>query len=74
MEKTSVYLPLKLKTALERLARERNCSQAELVREAVAALMRGIEVPAPRLPLFRSTGPSIAERIDEEFAKDFGTR
>lgn len=72
MEKTSVYLPPELKKALKSLARQRNCSEAELLREAVAALTQGIEAPAPRLPLFRTKGPSIAEAIDGELAKGFG--
>lgn len=74
MEKTSVYLPPELKKALKRLARERKCSEAELLREAVAALTQGIDAPAPRLPLFRSKGSSIAEKIDDELSKGFGTR
>lgn len=74
MEKTSVYLTPELKKALKRLARERNCSEAELLREAVTALTRGAEAPAPRLPLFKAKGPSIAERVDEALAKGFGVR
>ena len=38
MTKTTVYLPLELKRALTRLARQRRCSEAELLREAVARL------------------------------------
>ncbi len=74
MEKTSVYLPPELKKALKRLARERNCSEAELLREAVATLTRDTDAPAPRIPLFKSKGPSIAERVDEALAKGFGVR
>jgi len=65
MTKTTVYLPLELKRALTRLARERRCSEAELLREAVARLAGETAAPAPRLPLFRSTGPSVAEDVDQ---------
>ncbi|MGH9409701.1 MAG: CopG family transcriptional regulator [Vicinamibacterales bacterium] len=64
MRKTTVYLPDDLKRTLARLARERRCSEAELLREAVSRLAGEAEAPAPRLPLFRASGPSIAEDID----------
>jgi Arc/MetJ-type ribon-helix-helix transcriptional regulator len=64
MKKTTVYLPPELKRALTRAARQRRCSAAELIREAVSRLAGEADAPAPRLPLFRSTGPSIAEDID----------
>jgi hypothetical protein len=64
MTKTTVYLPPDLKRALTRVARQRRCSEAELLREAVSQLVGEADAPAPRLPLFRSTGQSIAEDID----------
>lgn len=64
MTKTTVYLPLELKRALARVARRRGCSEAELLREAVSLITREAEAPAPRLPLFRAAGPSIARDID----------
>jgi hypothetical protein len=64
MEKTTVYLPPELKRALTRVARQRRCSEAELLREAVQRLTGEAEPPAPRLPLFRAKGPSIAEDVD----------
>jgi hypothetical protein len=73
MTKTTVYLPAELKRALTRLARERGCSEAELLREAVSRLAGETEAPAPRLPLFRSTGPSIAEDVDAAL-DGFGVR
>lgn len=74
MEKTTVYLPADLKAALKRLARQRRCSEAEILREAVARLTADTGAPMPRLPLFRSTGPSIAEAVDRELAGGFGVR
>ena len=64
MTKTTVYLPPALKRALTKLARQRRCSEATLLREAVARLAGEADAPAPKLPLFRSTGPSIAEDVD----------
>ena len=74
MEKTTVYLPHELKKALKQLARRRKCSEAEIIREAVARLTEETGAPAPRLPLFRSTGPSIAEAIDRALEEGFGRR
>jgi len=68
MKKTTVYLPEDLKSALGRLAAQRGCSEAELIREAVGGLVRDSEPPRPRLPLFSSGDPTLAERIDEELA------
>lgn len=64
MQKTTVYLPSELKRALTRVARQRRCSEAELLREAVQHLTREAEAPQPRLPLFRAAGASIAEDVD----------
>jgi len=73
MVKTTVYLPAELKAALRRLAEQRQCSEADLLREAVARLTSESDAAAPRLPLFRSTGPSIAEDIDAAL-DGFGAR
>jgi hypothetical protein len=73
MTKTTVYLPPELKRSLGRLARQRRCSEAELLREAVARLTGEADTPTPRLPLFRSTGPSIAEDVDRAL-DGFGVR
>ena len=71
MKKTTVYLPDDLKAALERAAAEKGKSEAELIRKAVEELVRGLERPRPRLPLFSSGDPTLAERVDEEL-RDFG--
>ena len=73
MTKTTVYLPPELKRALTRLARQRRCSEAQLLREAVSRLAGDAEAPVPRLPLFQSTGPSIAEDLDRSL-EGFGLR
>jgi hypothetical protein len=67
-QKTTVYLPVEMKQALARVARERQLSEAEVLREAVARITGEADAPAPRLPLFRAKGPSIAEDIDRALA------
>jgi Arc/MetJ-type ribon-helix-helix transcriptional regulator len=71
MKKTTVNLPDDLKSALGRMAAERRQSEAELIREAVRDLIQNSEVPRPRLPLFSSGDPTLAERVDEEL-RGFG--
>lgn len=71
--KTTVYLPPELKRALTRVARQRQCSEAELLREAVSRLVGEANAPVPKLPLFRSTGSSIADDIDRAL-QGFGVR
>ncbi len=73
MQKTTVYLPDELKRALAELAVRKGQSEAELVREALFALTASEGPPAPRLPLFRSGRPSLAEHV-EEHLKGFGRR
>jgi hypothetical protein len=69
--KTTVYLPEDLKRRLELLARERETSEASLIREAVERLV-GSARPRRPFPLFSSGDGTLAERVDEELAKGFG--
>jgi hypothetical protein len=71
MKKTTVYLPDDLKDSLERAAVVQGRSEAELIREAVRELVRELEPPRPRLPLFSSGDPTLAQRVDEEL-RGFG--
>lgn len=73
MPKTTVYLSPELKRALRRVARQRRCSEAALLREAVGRLTGEAETPVPKLPLFRASGPSIAEDVDRAL-EGFGVR
>ena len=67
MKKVTVYLPDDLKAALKRLALGRSVSESSLVREAVAgSVWKSKEAPKPRLPLFHSGDPTLAERFEEE--------
>ena len=73
MEKTTVYLPNHLKEALRRAARRTGRSEADLIREGVALVSASSDTPAPRLPLFESGQPDLAERVDEAL-RGFGER
>ena len=67
MMKTTVYLPEDLKASLSRVAAERGRSEAELIREAIQALVGGGTPPRPRVPLVATAlgDPTAAERVDE---------
>jgi Arc/MetJ-type ribon-helix-helix transcriptional regulator len=73
MEKTTVYLPDELKRALRRTAQASGRSEAELIREGVGLVVGTHRVAEPRLPLFKSGHPDLAERADELLA-GFGER
>lgn len=64
MDKTTVYLPAHLKEALRRAARRSQRSEADLIREGIA-LVTAQEQRTPRVPLFESGQPDLAERVDE---------
>ena len=71
MDKTTVYLPAELKTALRRSALRRGVSEAEVIRDAIRQAV-GDERPAPRGGLFAS-GKPIARSADEHL-RGFGDR
>jgi predicted transcriptional regulator len=70
MQKTTVYLPDDLKAALGDEARRSGRSEAEVIREAVAAAVTPSR-PKPRAGLF--SGEPIADRVDE-LLSGFGER
>lgn len=73
MRRTTVYLPDALKVRIERAARERAVSEAEVIRAAIDEYTRTSMRPRPTLPLFESIGdPLLAERVDEILAEGFG--
>jgi hypothetical protein len=73
VRRTTVYLPDSLKQRVERVAREHNVSEAELMRAAIDEFTRTSVRPRPTLPLFASIGdPDLSERIDEVLAEGFG--
>jgi Arc/MetJ-type ribon-helix-helix transcriptional regulator len=65
MQKTTVYIPEDVKQALARVAAARGVSEAELIREALRLLTAEATPPKPRLPLFKSGKPGLAERVDQ---------
>jgi len=71
--KTSVYLPDEMKRDLEIEARRRGIPEAEMIREAIAALLAAS--PPRRQPYFGildSGDPYFAERADDHLAGGFG--
>jgi plasmid stability protein len=72
MHKTTVYLPDDLREALRIAALASGKSEAELIREGIASVIRAGADPAPTLPLFRSGLPSVAHDVDAELASGFG--
>jgi hypothetical protein len=73
MQKTTLYVPRELKAALARAASARGCSEAQLIREALHDVASRTSPPPPRLPLFRSGKPRLAESLDRALA-GFGER
>lgn len=63
MKKTTLYLPDELKQRVEEVALQEGRSEADVIRDAIAARVAR-RPPAPRLPLpgVRLGDPSIAER------------
>jgi hypothetical protein len=73
MEKTTVYLTTEQKRALARAARAEGRTEADLIREGIEAVTSRHRVAEPKLPLFDSGLPDLAERADEYLA-GFGER
>ena len=71
MQKTTVYIPKEVKQALTQVAAARGVSEAELIREALRVLTAEAAPPKPRLLLFKSGKPRLAERVDDAL-KGFG--
>lgn len=76
MKKATVYLPDDLKADLQEAAREAGQSESKLIRDAVRnVVVRSVSRigPRPRIPLFTSQDPELAERVDE-YLRGFGER
>lgn len=75
MVKTTLYLPDELKRALERLARSRGISEAELYRDALRRVVDAAERPRPAFPLLasrRGKGTSNDASRDEQLLAETG--
>ncbi len=66
--KTTVYLPEDLKLSVEREARRRNCSEAQIIRDAVSA---AVARPRPAAGLLDAE--PLADRVEEHLI-GFGDR
>ena len=73
MRKTTVYVPDGLKSRLARAAADSGRSEADLIREGIELVSGRVEGAKPRLPLFASDEPDLAERAEEHLA-GFGER
>lgn len=71
MEKTTLYLPDDLKSAIKRTAAQQGVSEAEIIRHSIRHMV-GDARPRPRGGLF-SSGQPIARQADELLA-GFGER
>lgn len=71
MEKTTLYLPDDLKTAIKRAAGRQGVSEAEVVRQSIRQAV-GNDRPRPHGGLFSGSQP-IARQADELLA-GFGER
>lgn len=69
MKETTVYLPEPLKQGVERLARQRSCSEAEVIRQAIRD---AISRPKP-CPGIIPGDSAWAERADDDLG-GFGER
>lgn len=58
---------------MERVARDRNRPEGDVIREALERFTADEARPRPRLPLFESGLPDLTETVDEAFA-GFGER
>ena len=71
MDKTTVYLPTELRSAVKQAARRRGISEAEVIRDSIRSAV-GVERPRPRGSLFASGAP-IAREADA-YLPGFGER
>jgi len=71
MKKTTVYLSDDLSEALHRAAERESRSEAELIREGIALVIRE-SAPRPTVPLFESGRPDFANTTEVDLS-EFGT-
>lgn len=73
MKTAVVHLPEELKADLERVAESEGRTEEDLILEGVRHVVESHGSPPPRIPLFSSGNPTLAERTDE-LLKGFGER
>jgi hypothetical protein len=64
VRRTTIYLPEDLKSSLARAAQEEGRTEADLIREGIERLLE-TRHPEPRIPLFTSGKPDLAENVDK---------
>lgn len=64
VRRTTIYLPDDLKSSLARAAHEERRTEADLIREGIERLLESRH-PEPRIPLFTSGQPDLAENVDK---------
>jgi hypothetical protein len=67
VKRTTIYLPEDLKSTLARAAEEEGRTEADLIREGIERLLLSRH-PEPRVPLFASGKPDLAESVDKLLA------
>ncbi len=73
MHRTTVYLRDDQVIRLKRAASRSGRSEAELIREGVELLLRGLSAERPEPSVFFDSGdPTWADRTDEILANGFG--
>jgi len=73
MKTAVVHFPEELKADLERVAESEGRTEEDLILEGVRRVVELHGAPPPRIPLFSSGDPTLAERTDE-LLKGFGER
>jgi hypothetical protein len=71
VDKTTIYLPAELRSAVKRAARRRGISEAEVIRDSIRSAV-GAERPRPQGSLFASGAP-VAREADDHLP-GFGER
>jgi len=72
MHKTTVYLPDDLKRAVEFKARSQRQSEAQVIRDAIAAATVAYHNPPKPKIGYGHGGGNLAEHVDEILAEGFG--
>ena len=67
VRRTTIYLPEDLKNSLARAAHEAGRTEADLIREGLERLLQSRHA-RPKLPMFSSGKPDLAEHVDELLA------
>ena len=73
MERTTIYLPAELKSAVAIEARRRRQSEAAVIRDAISQLTAGASRPAPRGGFIQGGPPLDTTRLDD-YLTGFGAQ